>query len=67
MIRHPKIIVLAELLPNGFELSGRGLHLRYVFYPPTSYNFAMKTHSIPGPFQRIVMWSRELENLVQFK
>jgi hypothetical protein len=24
MIRHPKIIVLAELLPNGIELSGQG-------------------------------------------
>jgi hypothetical protein len=40
---------------NGFELSGRGMPDRYLFYPPTSYNFAMKSRSIPGPFQRKVI------------
>jgi hypothetical protein len=40
---------------NGFELSGRGIPDRYLFYPTTSYKFASKSRSTPGPFQRIVM------------
>jgi len=41
-------------MANGFELSGRGIPDRHLFYPLLSYNFVMKSRSIPGPFQRIV-------------
>jgi hypothetical protein len=49
-----KLRIITLLRHNGFELSGRGIPDRYLFYPLTSYNFAMKSRSIPGPFQRIV-------------
>ncbi|MEA1977656.1 MAG: hypothetical protein U9N80_07115, partial [Chloroflexota bacterium] len=48
-----KIRSLVGCSHNGFELSGRGTNVRYLFYTLTSYNSASKSHSIPGPFQRI--------------
>jgi hypothetical protein len=47
-------LIIVDKPPNGFELSGRGTPDRYLFYPLLSYNFASKSRSIPGPFQRMV-------------
>jgi hypothetical protein len=40
---------------NSLELSGRGNPDRYLFYQLTSYNFVIKSRSIPGPFQREIV------------
>ncbi len=40
---------------NSLELSGQGTPDRHLFYLHLSYNFAAKSRSIPGPFQRVVM------------
>jgi hypothetical protein len=37
--------------PYDFKLSGRGIPNRNLFCPLTSYNFASKSRSIPGPIQ----------------
>jgi hypothetical protein len=44
---------LTTVAPNGFELSGRGMPDRYLFFLLLSYNLVSKTRNIPGPFQRI--------------
>ncbi len=41
------------MLPNGFELSGRGIPDRNLFYTLKSYNFVSKSRSIPGLLQRV--------------
>ena len=41
-------------VPNGFELSGRGIPDCYLFYYLTSYNYAFVFRRIPGPLQRMV-------------
>lgn len=48
---------VALKLHNGFELSGRGMPDRYLFTTLISYNFASKSRSIHGPFQRGVRQS----------
>jgi len=44
---------------NGFELSGWGIPDRHLFSPYQSHNFASKSRSIPGPFQRMVIRRKE--------